>query len=768
MSNGQFDLQEGRLIKQADMPDSFFAADEEPMKKKHRLDSDKMCERHKRLLGIFQDELARQATNRAEQAKDEDFYDGIQWREEDAAILRDRGQVPLVYNVIATSINWIIGTEKRGRTDYKILPRRKDAGKQATRKTQLMKYLSDINQSPFMRSSAFEDSVKVGVGWLETGVQGAEDGEPVYDRYESWRNMLWDSASTEKNLSDCRYLFRFKWVDLDIAIAMFPDREGTLRAAAVAGNDWEIDDYGDDASDSQERITEQNHYRNALNVYKRYRVRIIEAWHKVPETVQKLRGGDFNGEIFDPQNPDIGHKHELDSGRAQLITQPKAMRMNVSLLCIEGMLWDGKSPYRHNSFPFTPIWCYRRGRDKLPYGVIRNLRDMQEDINKRASKALHILSTNKVIMDEGAVDDLEEFREEVARPDGIIIKKQGKQLELNAERELAAPHLELMSRSIAMIQQVSGVTDESLGRTTNATSGRAISARQEQGSLATAPIFDNLRLAVLLHGEKQLSAIEQFYTEEKQFRITNTRGTPSYETINDGEEENDILRSKADFIISETDWRNTVRQAQTEELFGLLQQLAPVAPQLALVMMDLLVEGMDVPSREELVARIRQATGMRDPDAEEPTPEELAAEQAKKQQAELQQRAQLAIIAKDEAAAAVSQTTAQRNMVTAAKDQAQTQQILAVMAGQNVNSQKAALEAALTALQAPAAADVADNILHEAGYVSRSEGEETNRQAGIMQAEQQQEQAAAEQAAADQAMMQQQQQQGGMGLPPQQ
>lgn len=159
--------------------------DADAPKKRHKMDSDAMVAAHRRLIRLYEDELDRQSENRADMAKDEDFYDNIQWREEDARVLRERGQVPLVYNVISSSINWVTGTEKRGRSDYKILPRRKDASKPAERKTQLMKYLSDVNMTPFHRSRAFEDTVKVGVGWLETGVQNEDDGEPVYTRYES-------------------------------------------------------------------------------------------------------------------------------------------------------------------------------------------------------------------------------------------------------------------------------------------------------------------------------------------------------------------------------------------------------------------------------------------------------------------------------------------------------------------------------------------------------------------------------------------------------
>lgn len=733
-------------------------------KKRHELDSEKMCDQHDTLTALYETELERQSENRLEQAIDEDFYDNIQWRDEDARELRDRGQVPLVYNVISSSINWVIGTEKRGRSDYKILPRRKDAGKPAERKTQLMKYLSDVNRSPFHRSRAFEDATKVGIGWIESGVQNEDDGEPIYSRYESWRNILWDSASTERDLSDCRYIFRTKWVDLDIAEAIFPERKGTLRASTEGNHSYGLDSDGDEVMDSHEdSLNSYTASSGAINRHVRRRVRLIECWFRKPTKVKRLVGGEFSGEIYDDKDPAPGHDEQVKSGEAtpQVRTM---MRTHVAIFCSSGMLYFHESPYRHNQFPFTPIWCYRRGRDGLPYGMIRSMRDMQEDINKRASKALHILSTNKVIMDEGAVDDLDEFLEEVSRPDAVLVKKKGYDLTINAERELAPAHLDLMSRSISMIQSLSGVTDENMGRQTNATSGRAITARQEQGSMTTAGIFDNLRFAVQVHGEKELSLIEQYFSDKKQFRITNMRGTPEYITINDGMPENDIIRTKADFIISDADWRASVRQAQTEELFALLQQLAPVAPQVGLVMLDLLVEGMDIAQREEIVKRIRQITGMRDPDAEEMTPEEQQAEQAKQQaeqqQAELQMRDAMATIAAKEAKAQRDAVAAQKDMAAIEKTAADARLVLASVAGRNVESQKAALEAALSALQAPGVAQIADTLLEEAGFVTRSDEEDATAKAVAQQQMMQQEQMEQEQAA--QAQQQAEQEQAAM------
>lgn len=730
-------------------------------KKRHALDSERMMRIHGKLLSRYETELDRQAENRADMAMDEDFYDNIQWTEEDAAALRERGQMPLVYNVISSSVNWVIGTEKRGRTDYKVLPRRKDASKPAERKSQLLKYLSDVNRTPFHRSRAFEDCVKVGIGWVEDGVQDDDDGEPVFTRYESWRNILWDSSSTEKDLTDCRYIYRAKWVDLDIAEAMFPDRIGMLRASASESNRYGIDDQGDDAMDSQETERESfSSSRSLVGDARRDRVRLIECWFREPKKVKRISGGDFSGEVVENEkSPAPGHQEDIAAGRA-VIVEKTMMRMHVAVFTSEGMLYHGESPYRHNQFPFTPYWCYRRGRDNMPYGMIRGMRDIQMDINKRASKALHILSTNKVIMDEGAVEDLDEFRDEVSRPDAILVKRQGKELIINAERELAAPHLELMSRSISMIQTQSGVTDENLGRQTNASSGRAITARQEQGSMATAGIFDNLRFAVQVQGEKQLSLIEQYFSDEKEFRITNMRGTPEYITVNDGRPENDIVRTKADFIISEADWRATVRQAQTEELLALMQQLAPVNPQIAMMTLDLVVEMMDVPNGDEIVKRIRQVTGMRDPDAEEMTPEEQQAEMEKQataqKQAELQERDALATIAGKEA-------KANRDTMAAQKDGATIQKLTNDAALQAVTVQLQALQTAIAALTTPQAVPVADGIMHEAGFKSRTENEQDSaEQARLEQAaaemqQQQQEQAALEQ---QQAQQQQAEQQG--------
>lgn len=678
------------------------------------LDSENVKHLHGKLLSFYRQELDRQAESRAEMAVDEDYYDNIQWTQEEIDALKERGQAPTVYNVIAQSINWIIGSEKRGRSDFKVLPRRKDGGKAAERKTALLKYLSDVNWLGFERSLAFEEAVKAGLGWLESQIQDEDDGEPIYAGAESWRNIIFDSTYRRLDMSDCRYLFRVKWVDLDVAVALFPDRKAQLEQAATDGFDtWGADDEdGDEAMDSLEyERSISGGARDSMN-YGRRRVRLIEAWFRHPERVQKLKGwkSDFRGEVYDPE--DERHQEEIASGRAVLAVAPM-MRMHCALMTTSDMLWLSPSPYRHNRYPFTPIWGFRRSRDGMPYGVIRFMRGMQDDVNKRMSKALYILSSNKVLIEEGAVEDIDEFRVEAARPDAVMTVKNGKlgAVKLDVDRDLAPAHLELASRSISMIQQVGGVTDELLGRSTNAVSGVAIQARQEQGSVGTNKLFDNLRLAFQQHGEKELSLIEQFMTEEKQFRITNSRGSPEYVAVNDGLPENDITRTKADFIVDESEWRATMRQAAVAELLEVAKTLPP---EITLTMLDLLVENMDIPNRDEIVKRIRQITGQRDPDSEEMTPEEQAKEEANKMQEQF--NVEMAMLQKAEQEAKVQKAQADAMVAIA---NARKIDVQAVREG--INAMKEATDAAQVAAFLPELAPLADGMLQEAGWTGPQE-----------------------------------------------
>jgi hypothetical protein len=80
----------------------------------------------RQLLSWYYLEKERQALNRLEMAMDADFYDNLQWSPDDAQILKDRGQMPLVFNEVAPMVDWLIGTQRRTAVDWRVLPRSED------------------------------------------------------------------------------------------------------------------------------------------------------------------------------------------------------------------------------------------------------------------------------------------------------------------------------------------------------------------------------------------------------------------------------------------------------------------------------------------------------------------------------------------------------------------------------------------------------------------------------------------------------------------
>lgn len=635
----------------------------------HPMDAEPALVELRKLLEWYYNEKDIQSANRLEMSMDADFYDSLQWDPEDAQVLRDRGQMPLVYNEVAPMIDWLIGTERRTRVDWRVMPRTEDDVEMADVKTKLLKYNHDVNRVSYNRSRAFADAVKSGVGWIDDGVRDDPTTEVIYNKYEDWRNVLWDSrGSYELDLSDARYLFRWRWVDEDIAVMMFPDRSTQIRSCVEDTQHSSTADAEEDTWYTAEDLlsgAKSGTLRASGNGImfdgKRRRVRLIECQYRKPVMSKIVTAGPFKGKFFNESDGAMVQALSQSSGS---IVDKVVMRVHVAVFTESHMLAMGPSVFRHNRFSLTPIWCYRRGRDRQPYGAIRRVRDVQQDLNKRASKALFMLNTNQVIADEGAVEDWNVLRDEVDRPDGLIVKKAGKELRIQRDTDAATGQIQMMTLDAQSIQKSAGVSQENMGRQTNAVSGQAIKARQDQGSVVTTEPFDNLRFATQVSGEKQLSLSEQFYTEEKVIRLTGAKGAIEWVKINAPEQQpdgsvrfiNDITASTADFVVSETDYAGTMRQV----MFDALNQMAVrLPPEISLRLMTIAMEFSDLPNKDQVAEQFRKLTGERD-ENKPMTPEEQAQQESQMQaQAEsLQMQRESAMAALDEQRAKVREINA--------------------------------------------------------------------------------------------------------------
>lgn len=622
---------------------------------------------------MYEYEREAQAEGRALRARDERFYDGHQFSDEEKQVYAERNQKPRTYNEIKPAVDWIIGSERRARSDWNVLPRTQDDVEPAQLKTKLIKYIDDINKAKWQRSTAFEDCVKTGEGWTRISVEPNEDGELMIQlNYENWQNVLVDGQSVKADMSDSRYMWVSKIVDLETLQAWFPDKESELELDAgeyqELEDDLKSDQTGDDGNDLY-----NNGYRargcgdNAINVVRsgsmsitggyysstRRAVRVWEMWYRKTERVTLLaNAGGLTGQIFDSNKQE--HQAALKAGAKKRETVREQMYM--AIYTATTVLFHGKSIYKHNRYPFVRRLAFIDKTTKSPYGVVRQIVDPQSDLNQRRNYALYLMATRQVIAEEDAVDDKDEAIKEVAKVNGYIEVKKGRRFEIRDNQSLAGPHVQFAEMDSAYLKQISGVTSENRGMNSNAMSGIAIQSLQEQGTVITTPIIDNHQLAHQIEGEIVLSLCEQYINREMQFRVTSdikNPGKKDFVVLNESPE-TDITATQADFVISERDYRQTMRQALSEQLINVSAQITQATgnPMLAIAFVEMAVDLQDLPNKERLLSKIREATGL--PPIDENDDQKQAREEAQAQeQAEqkaMQEQALKLEIAKKESA----------------------------------------------------------------------------------------------------------------------
>jgi hypothetical protein len=172
--------------------------------------------------------------------------------------------------------------------------------------------------------------------------------------------------------------------------------------------------------------------------------------------------------------------------------------------------------------------------------------------------------------------------------------------------------------------------------------------------------------------------------------------------MDDGTVLNDITARQSRFVVGEQAWKQNLGMAAFESMMDLLGKLAPVAPQVVTSILDIVFEYADLPNKETLLRRIREATGQPGPDNQQ-TPEQQAATQQKAALAQAQFEANL-----DTLKASVAKLQAE-----GAKVQADT--VLAKLTALYESAQAAAILAAQ-----PAITPVADELLASAGFVDEN------------------------------------------------
>lgn len=423
-------------------------------------------------------EAAEQSSDTARQVSERcrDYYDNKQFTEEEAQELRRRGQPVIVDNVIAGKINWLIGQEMSTRTDPKAFPRTPQHQQGADAATDAIRFVCDNTDWDLSRSRVWENMLVEGFGGVEVIHRETKRGVEVEINHYPWDRLFYDPHSREDDFSDARYLGAVIWQDRAQFLEQHPEA-----ADAVSGIVNEVSTNGETYEDRPRHTIWGDKDRN--------RVRVVMLWYR--------EAGAWKWCKFTK-----GYK--IDAGESPYVDEDGG---SVCPLIMQSAYVD---------------------RENRRYGEVLKMLDMQDEINKRRSKLLHMATSRQTVAVKGAVGSVAAFKREMSKPDGHIeITTEAFEAAASAgtrpfdvlpASDMAASQFALLQEAKVSLSNMSAA--EALQGRADGDSGRAVLAKQQGAMQAIAPLLDKLRRFTRRVFEAIWNRIRQFWTEERWVRVT--------------------------------------------------------------------------------------------------------------------------------------------------------------------------------------------------------------------------------------------------------
>lgn len=562
------------------------------------------------------------------------YYDGDQLPPEVLQVLKDRGQPMTIHNLIAPTVDGVLGMEAKTRTDLVVMSDEPDDETEKLAEAINAEFadacrLGNMNKA---RSDAYAEQIKAGLSWVEVRRNSDPFGPEFKVSTVSRNEVFWDWLSREADLSDCRWLMRRRWMDTDEAKATFP---GMAQVIDYAIDDWRgfVDTTVTEGQPSP----------------------LMSAWEEY-------------------QSWDRQQNEWLQRERRRVLLQVVYYRTFERLPVIE--LSNGRVVAFDKNNLMQAV-AVASGRVQVKVGRVSRIREAW------------LLQAKRVIMDEDATQLSDnDLMEQIERPDGIIklnpVRKNQKSVadvfRVEQDFQVASQQFQVMQESEKLIQDTMGVYSAFLGQESGATSGVAISNLVEQGATTLAEINDNYQFACQQVGRLLLAyLLDDLKKRRNHAVVINRDDRQRRQTIvlnaegDNGELTNDISRLNTHIALAPVQQTPAFKAQLAQRMSEVIQGLPP---QVQAVVLDLWVNLLDVPQKQEFVERIRAALGTpKSPDEMTPEEQEVAAQQQalQQQQAELQMREMAGRVAKLEADAARAHAAAQRDNASAQREVALTQ-----------------------------------------------------------------------------------------------
>jgi hypothetical protein len=434
-----------------------------------------------RLRQQYLDYLVAKVNEYEEQKMSRHYYHGAQWTPEEIRILRERRQPIITINRLGRKIDSIAGLVLRLRQDPKAWPRNPSGADGAEVATQCIRTVLDGNEWYFLDNYCVTQAAIEGIAGVELKLIPGDHGDPDLGMdFIFGDDFFYDPRSFKPDFSDSRFMGIAKWLDVEAAVELFPDREEEIRSLMVETG-FDLTTHAD---------------REFKWVYvNEHRVRLVEHWYK--------------------------HRN----------------KWYWAFYCSFILLAQGESPFmdeRKRSSCRFHMWSAAVDHDGDRYGLTRNLKGPQDEINARRSKALHISNVTRLKLQKGAVDDVETTRREAARPDGVIEYNVGFEPPQEAEKnnDLQA-HMLLLQHATSEIDGFANINPALMqadGKDEH--SGVAINLLQKAGIAEIGTFLRNYRSWKIRVYRAIWNTIQTTWQAERWIRVSGQDGVKQFLAVN--------------------------------------------------------------------------------------------------------------------------------------------------------------------------------------------------------------------------------------------
>jgi hypothetical protein len=588
------------------------------------------------------EELIRKAIERFEDSSTEDqeereFYDDdvkfainyeeCQWPEEmRQSRLNDSPPRPcLVINKIPEKIDQVEGEFRQLEASIKVRPIDDEADIQTAEiYGGLIRHIQYHSTARSAYNHAHTSVLYGGRGAWRIDIEEADEDPFIKDikvnRIPNVLTVYWDKSAKKEDKSDAQYWFITEKMPLEKFKAKFPK---------ASLDDW------DAANTPQDWQTEKM-------------VRVAEYWWKEDRPVTFFR--------VERVNPETGEEHVLtvkedDKKRGDKILEEKTVNVPKVRWGILNHNEFLEGPYDDWPSRYIPIILETgkeinvNGEDKSR-GMVRFGKGPQQMYNfwsTATTEQIALIPKSPYLLTPKMIKDFKNQWDNAAwknfmyllyNPDPTV---PGGRPTREAPPQLSTAYAHELARMEHDIMSAMGIYQAQLGDEGQEKSGKAILARQRQGSIGSYTFTDKFENALVYSTKIIMDLIPHVYDTERIIRITGEDGTdkevpinavpngtamrrtegivtPKQLSIRPGVTDyiNDLTVGKYDVAVTVGPSYTTERQEAAAVLLDLVQAI----PQLGMATVDLIVKNLDIKDVEELVERARKLVpvGIRDPE----------------------------------------------------------------------------------------------------------------------------------------------------------